>query len=418
MQLPSNNQSDSQIKPASARIQTFDILRGMALMGILIVHITCGMDWLFATPDQRELIPFAKLNNTIGSVIDFLFVSKSRTLFAFMFGVSFFLQFKSAEDKQKPFHISFLWRLCILMVIGLLHAHLLFGADILRYYAIGGLLLIFVYKWSDKALLISGFILTIGVPAIYSLILYLNNVDPFAEEIDLIDIHKGLMSTSFYDNFAMNNYLAGLRYNTFFLINFAITVTGIFFFGIWMARRNYIQQPNKHIKTIKRFFFWGLGIGFFIQIALNFASFELEDFGTAAQIALLLFSTIIENLGVLLVSLGYVSGLTLLCLYPHFRKFLAFLAPAGRMTLTNYIMQSVFVWVIFYGSGFGFYMKIGPSISLVIALVLCAFQLAFSYYWLHYFKMGPLEWLWRYATKGKKPEFFKINTQSVKRIDL
>lgn len=417
MKLPSKNQSDSQIKPAPARIQTFDILRGMALMGILIVHITYGMDWLFATPDQRELMPFPQLNSTIGSVIDFLFVSKSRTLFAFMFGVSFFLQFKSAEHKQKPFHISFLWRLCILMVIGLLHAHLLFGADILRYYAMGGLLLIFVYKWSDKALLISGFLLTIGVPAIYSLILYLNNYNPFAD-IDLMSIHKGLMSTSYDDNFQTNHYLAGLRYNPFFLINFAITVTGIFFFGIWMARRNYIQQPYEHIKTIKRFFFWGLGLGFLIQLGLNFVSFKLEDFGTATQIALLLFFNSIENLGVLLVSLGYVSGLTLLCLHPHFRKLLSFLAPAGRMTLTNYMMQSVFVWVIFYGSGFGFYMKIGPSITLLIAIVLCAFQLAASYYWLHYFKMGPLEWLWRYATSGKKPEFFKINIQSLKGKDL
>lgn len=413
MNLPSNNQSDRQIKTAPLRIQTFDILRGMALMSILIVHITHGMDWLFASPDQLELMPFPKLNSILGSVVDFLFVDKSRILFAFMFGVSFFLQFKSAERKQQPFHLTFLWRLCILMVIGLLHAHLLFGADILRYYALGGVLLLFVYKWSDKALLINGFFLTVGVPAIYSLILYLNNVDPFGEMIALIDSHKGFMSTSFWENFQMNHYEAGLRYNTFFIINYAITVTGIFFFGIWMARKNYIQQPDKHIKTIKRYFFWGLGFGFFIQMELNFVSYDLEDYGIATRIALTLFFSIVENLGILLVSLGYVAGLTLLVLYPRFQKLLSFLAPAGRMTLTNYIMQSVFVWVIFYGSGFGLYMKIGPAITIFIALTLCAFQLVSSYFWLQYFKMGPLEWLWRYTTTGKKPEFIKINTPAV-----
>lgn len=389
------------------RIQTFDILRGMALMGILVVHITFGMDWLFATPDQRELMPYPELNNTIGAVINFLFQNKSRTLFAFMFGVSFFLQFKSAKEKQKPFGKSFLWRMGILMIIGLLHAHLLFGADILRYYAMGGLLLIFVHKWSDKALLINGFLLTAAVPAIYSLIIYLTNSSPF-ENIDLMAIHEGLISTSYFDNFQTNHYLAVLRYEPFFLLNFAIPVTGIFLFGLWMARRNYIQDPNKHIKTIKRFCFWGLGLGFLIQLTPNFLSFDLEDFNTATKIVLTLFFSIALDVGVLLVSLGYVTGLTLLCLHPRIQKLLAFLAPAGRMTLTNYVMQSVFVWVIFYGSGLGMYMKIGPVITILIALALCMFQLAASYYWLQYFKMGPLEWLWRYATSGKKPEFRMI----------
>ena len=412
MQTPTTNPSEVQTEPTSKRIQTFDILRGMALMGILVVHITSGMDWLFASPEQRQLMPFPELNNVIGSIIDFLFVSKSRTLFAFMFGVSFFLQFKSAKQKQKPFRVSFLWRLCILMIIGLLHAHLLFGADILRYYAAGGLLLIFAHKWSDKKLLLIGFFLTIAIPTIYSLIIYLYDINPFAN-VDLQGIHDGLMSASYFDNFQTNHYSAVIRYYPALLINFAITVTGIFLFGIWMARRNYIQQADKHTKTLKRFFFWGLGLGFLIQIGLQLVSFELENFNTATKIALIIFFNIITNSATLLVSLGYVSGLTLLCIQPRFQKLLAFLAPAGRMTLTNYVMQSVFVWVIFYGSGLGLYMKVGPAITILIALALCVFQLVASYYWLQYFKMGPLEWLWRYATSGKKPEFIVVKQQTL-----
>jgi uncharacterized protein len=407
MQSPTNHQLELQTEPVNKRIQTFDILRGMALMGILIVHITSGMDWLFAIPEKRELMPFPEINNILGTVINFLFQNKSRTLFAFMFGVSFFLQFNSAKQKQKSFGKSFLWRMGILMIIGLLHAHLLFGADILRYYALGGLLLIFAHKWSDKALLINGFLLTAALPAIYSLILYLTSSNPL-ENIDLMQIHEGFMSTSYFDNFQTNHYSAVLRYDPFFLIYFAIPVTGIFLFGLWMARRNYIQEPYKHIKTIKRFCFWGLGLGFLMQLAPIFLSFDLEDFGTTTKIALLLFFNITTEVGVLLVSLGYVTGLTLLCLHKRIQKLLAFLAPAGRITLTNYVMQSVFVWVIFYGSGLGLYMKIGPAITIFIALTLGIFQLAASYYWLQYFKMGPLEWLWRYATSGKKPEFRMI----------
>jgi uncharacterized protein len=114
---------------------------------------------------------------------------------------------------------------------------------------------------------------------------------------------------------------------------------------------------------------------------------------------------LLVNFAVLLIALGYVSALTLLSLRPGWNRFLSILAPAGRMTLTNYVMQSVLIWLIFYGSGLGLYMKIGPSISIFIALVLCTLQLACSWYWLQHYKMGPLEWVWRYANTGIRPEF-------------
>ena len=94
-------------------------------------------------------MPFPEINAIVGPVIDFFFTDKSRTLFAFMFGISFFIQLKSAEYHKKPFKRAFFWRLTVLMIFGLLHGHLLFSADILRYYAAGGLLLLLVYKWFE-----------------------------------------------------------------------------------------------------------------------------------------------------------------------------------------------------------------------------------------------------------------------------
>jgi uncharacterized protein len=395
------------LQNTTERIQILDVLRGMALMGILIVHIAVGLHWLFASPEQKALMPFPEINNILGPALDFFFTDKSRTLFAFMFGLTFFIQLKSAEHHNKPFKRAFLWRLTILMILGLLHGHLLFGADILRHYAIGGLLLLLVYKWSSRALLITGLFLNILVPIIATIVSTVFETNLYEFFSDMPGVNKGYMSTSFWDNLRSNNLTAIWRYNPFFLLYYAAPVTGIFLFGIWMGRGNYLQHPEKHAKKLKQFVWWGLGLGFFIQGGILFLISALENNWITGNSVLYICAEFISRISVLIISLGYVSILTLLFLRPGWKRFLSILAPAGRMTLTNYIMQSVFLWIIFYGSGFGLYLKIGPSITIFIALALCGVQLICSYYWLTYFKMGPLEWVWRYANTGKRPEFKK-----------
>ena len=400
--------SESKPNVTIERIQILDILRGMALMGILVVHfVSAGTHWMFASPEQKALMSFPEINAIIGEVINFFFTDKSRTLFAFMFGISFFLQLKSAEHHNKPFKQAFLWRLTILMALGLLHGHLLFGGDILRYYAAGGLLLLLVYKWSSRALLILGLFLNIAVPVIATIISIVFEIDLFGDFPSMKSFHEAYMSTSFWDNLRINNLTAMFRYNAFFVLYYAVPVTGIFLFGIWMGRHNYLQHPEKHAKTLKQFVVWGLGLGFLIQGGNLFINSALENKWITGNMVIYVLKDFIVSISVLLVSLGYVSTLTLLCLRPGWNRFLSILAPAGRMTLTNYVMQSVLLWIIFNGSGFGLYLKIGPSITILIALALCGLQLSCSYYWLKYFKMGPLEWVWRYANTGKSPEFKK-----------
>ena len=389
----------------SKRIQILDILRGMALMGILIVHFVTGMHWMFASPEQKALMPFPELNSVLGPIIDFFFTNKSRTLFAFMFGISFFIQLKSAEHHKKPFKKAFLWRLTILMVLGLLHGHLLFGGDILRYYAAGGLFLLLVYKWNSTALLITGLFLTIGVPFITAIVSTIYEINLFGDFPEMSDVHAAYMSPAILDNLKINHESAIWRYNAFFLFNFAVPATGIFLFGIWMGRRNYLQHPEKHLKLLKRFVGWGLGLGFMMQVGDFLMNAGLEQGVIKGNPVLFLVRDLFYNAATLLVALGYVCALALLCLRPGWNRLLSLLAPAGRMTLTNYVMQSVLLWIIFYGSGFGLYLKIGPSITIIIALGLCVLQLACSYYWLRHYKMGPLEWVWRYANTGKRPEF-------------
>jgi uncharacterized protein len=172
-----------------------------------------------------------------------------------------------------------------------------------------------------------------------------------------------------------------------------------------MGRSKYLHHPEIHGKFLKRCMVWGLGLGITLQVINLLLNSALEQGMIKGNPVLFVTKALITSVSPLLLALGYVCGLTLLCLRPRWNNFLSFLAPAGRMTLTNYIMQSVLLWIVFYGSGLGMHLKIGPSITLLIALAFCCLQLAYSFYWLRYFKMGPLEWVWRYANTGKRPEW-------------
>jgi uncharacterized protein len=148
---------------------------------------------------------------------------------------------------------------------------------------------------------------------------------------------------------------------------------------------------------------WGLAVGFLLQGAGLMVQVFLFQSHIAATLGFGRGMKFLSFLAPLLVSLGFVSGLVLLCQRPAWQCRLAVFAPAGRMTLTNYLLQSVLGWAVFFGSGLGLYLQVGPALSLPIALGLCTFKLAYSAWWLRHFRMGPLEWVWRWAVQGKRP---------------
>ncbi len=405
-----STETNTPLRVASDRIQTLDILRGLALMGIFIVHCVTGFSgWMFASPEHQAAMPLASINPAIGDISNFFFTDKSRTLFAFMFGVSFFLQLQSAERRNLPFQRQFLRRLAVLMLFGLLHAHLMFGGDILRYYAVGGLILLLVYRWPSVWLLATGFVLSVGVPLSTFVVFQVYGINPFAG-FDIAVIHQGFMSESFMDNFRMNHFSAMIRYNYFFLLFFAVPVTGIFLFGVWMARCGYLQQPDQHRLSLRQCCLWGLTVGFMMQTANLVATVLMAKYQVAPNLGVGIVLNFLSFTAPLLIILGFVSGLSLLCLLPNWQRRLSVFAPAGRMTLTNYIMQSVLGWAVFYGSGLGLYLKVGPALSLLIAFGLCLFQVVYSTIWLRNFQMGPLEWIWRWAVQGKRPALRLLQT--------
>ena len=111
-----------------------------------------------------------------------------------------------------------------------------------------------------------------------------------------------------------------------------------------------------------------------------------------------------QTFGAPALALFYMASLTLLAERPVWRGRLAPLANAGRMALTNYLLQSLVCTILFYGYGFGLYGRIGAAGGIVLTAAIFLVQVALSTWWLGRFRFGPMEWLWRTLTYGKRQE--------------
>jgi len=386
------------------RILTLDILRGAALLGIFIVHGTglfCG--WSLLPPEQKAALPFPMANQLTSEAMTFLLMDKSRNMFAFMFGVSFFLQMKSAERRGHSFQWTFLRRLAVMLAFGLVHAHFLFGGDILRYYVVGGLFLLLAYRWSSRWLLLTGGVLMILVPCGVDMATEL--LGATASTPDWGRVAEAYRSPSLSTFIRMEHSLAMWRYEWAMLLSFAAPIAGTFLLGVWMARHQYLQQAEHHRSRLKTLAWWGLGLGALGQTLQLAAGLVQESGSIHLPPVLFMVCVPLVYLGHQALALFYICALALLCIHPAWRRWLSILAPAGRMTLTNYILQSVMGALVFYGFGLGLFGRVGPAVALLITLGLCALQLLSSAWWLRHFQMGPLEWLWRWMVQGSRPRF-------------
>ncbi|MDI1253916.1 DUF418 domain-containing protein [Thermomonas sp.] len=181
-------------------------------------------------------------------------------------------------------------------------------------------------------------------------------------------------------------------------LEFSIIVLGMFLLGAWFIRSGVMAHPEQHLPLFRKLAWIGLPLGLGLSlVSAGIVTTHVRGVNDSVfQIALGLMM-----LGNLPACLGYVGALVLLW-HGRARALLAPLAPTGRMALTNYLSQSVIGTLFFYGYGLGHW-GLGRAWQLVFVMVVFALQIAFSHWWLARFRYGPMEWLWRWATYGKRP---------------
>lgn len=385
------------------RIELVDALRGFALFGILFVNIVYFAtaytpDIGLANPQSTSWLDTATL-----WVSTTLFETKFYLLFSLLFGYSFVLQMQSAERQGKSFKPRVLRRMIGLLVLGCLHAVFLWEGDILTAYALLGALLICFRNVRARSAAKAAVII-VGVVGIgWILLALLASTDPSALEIDIDEetttaIEKtAAMRGSFGD--VIDHRLGELgSFVWAVLLIQAPIVFAMFLAGLAAAKAGVFESVDRYRSGFRRMLILGLPVGLLGGLALTWTLF-----GPGVESAWVIAGFGITVLTGPFLTGAYVSIFALGAAHELGRKVIALLAPVGRMALSNYILQSVLMGLVFYGYGLGQFGRLSPFEVLLVAIAIYALLLGFSHLWMQRFKYGPLEWLLRAFTYWERP---------------
>ena len=407
----------AQVGPVGERerIEVMDVLRGFALLGILLMNIEA-----FVGPVMEALggvnPRFSGADRWVDAAIYVLVQGKFMTLFSLLFGMGFAVMLERADLAGADGSRLYARRLFALLGIGLVHALLIWSGDILVSYALFGFMLLLLFRRTPVSRLPKWGIALYLIPLLatwaWALAVTAAQQDPQAAA----EMHKGMaeqgrqwvaMGEAERQAFGAGSYLEAVAQRaadtgaqlTFMAIG-GWMLLAMFLFGSWFVRSGVIRNPGLHLPLFRRLRNVGLGVGLPLMLWSTWRhptmTMSEMDFG----IALAQSAALIANL---LMCAGYMSLIVLAMQQPAWERRLRWLAPAGRMALTNYLLQSVICTAIFYGYGLGYFERLPRAWQPLFVIVVFSLQVIFSQWWLSRYRYGPMEWLWRWLTYGTRP---------------
>ena len=386
------------------RFDIVDMLRGFALSGILFINITA-----FYAPGGPPGFGFD--GSTFDRLVIYaliLFVeSKFFTLFSFLFGVGFSIQFLRTQQSGKEFVRRFARRLLALALFGIAHIVLLWEGDILLLYALVGFILLLFRNASTRtllkwvlALLIVPLMLVAVSLAITQAARTISATSAQVRQGDaeiLIQVTRSRaeavrnLSGGTYGSI-LKQRIASYGETFFLLLSRVPLVLAMFLLGMWAGKKGILQHVGDHLPLLRRVRFWGLILGLLTSLL------TIVGYAWLPPISALITLFFNQTLAGPLLSLGYAATLVLLAQRPFWRRTFKPLATFGRMSLTNYLVQSLVCAVTFSGYGFGLAGKVAPIVGVFIASIIFSAQILFSKLWLQCYRFGPMEWFWRSIT--------------------
>lgn len=376
------------------RYVILDALRCFAILGICLANFPEFSLWTFSDPDG-----WTHTDKVTRVVQTFLIDGKFYTLFSLLFGMGFSIQLENAGQKTRTFYR----RMVVLFFIGLIHLLFLWSGDILMLYATMGMLLPLFKRLETRKILIWGGAFLV-LPVICEAIFGTKLSDPLLDEQWRICALYGITEANFGTWLAE---ITGYRGMLQFLHQGAVErmwefvvsyrffkVLGLFLIGYGVGRMKVFADLSRHRGMLKKVLSYGLLLGVPASIFYTLSSMKGEPFGATVH-------SLFYLLGVYPMGFAYAAGFSLL--FNRFQEGRGWqiLAKAGRMACTNYLSQSVFGVLIFYGIGFGLGARVGLLATEAIAAGVFAIQIAFSALWLKFFNYGPVEWVWRMLTYGR-----------------
>jgi uncharacterized protein len=384
--------TDAAPKPVSPseRIDVLDVLRGLALFGVLAINVVT----IFRVSIFAQFLPNAEpaglLDRAVSAVLTVAVDFKALALFSLLFGVGLAIQFERLAGNARRM-ILLIRRLVVLLAIGLVHLYLIWNGDILVEYALAGLVVLPFLggpRWlvAAAALLLLGFYVIMPLlPPIVSL------PGPVVLAALVADATRAYSTGGFFEVLAFRIREVPAIFPLHVMV-FPRTVA-LFLIGVFVWRSGVLRRASANRSLMFGVAIIGILLGGGLSLAA--AGRELFDWPSLGR-----GHPLTERLGAVVLALGYAALVIVAVNLPNWRKMLAWAAPLGRMAFTNYLAQSVICGWIFYGYGLGQFGRLGVAAALGIGILVYVAQVLFSAWWLRRYRFGPVEWLWRSCMYG------------------
>ena len=361
----------------NTRIDVADALRGIAVAGIILYHSVEHFN-IFT---QETIIHPLPSDQAVSDVLAWLFSGKMYGIFAMLFGLSFFIMNDNQQQKGKCFSGRFAWRMCLLFLFGVINVAF-YDGDILMLYACYGLLLIPISYLPSKAVWC-----IIGLLAIQPVELFCLLTGTTIDHSTMWEMYAKLTSAHEHGTF-WENAITNLKYG--FEENFRFNVFSgrltqllcLFILGMQFGRHRLFYNEGHNLQIWHKI----LMLSTAMVIILSLVDFgELEGWLKPIYNLLILLMIVSAVVSAWYAFEGVRSILHHLCIF-------------GRMSLTNYLLQSIIGCAIFCGYGLGCYYKLGITYAVMVGLGMVIAQYLFARFWFSNHQRGPLEGIWRKLT--------------------
>ncbi len=381
--------SQGPIAP-SQRIEAIDVLRGLALFGVIAINVV----FEFRVDFFEQFLPATGTLPAIDSALRQLLATavelKAFALFSFLFGVGLAIQFDRLANH--PRRVALLVRrLVILLLLGTVHLFLIWNGDILVEYAVAGLVvlpLLFGPTWLALVAATAFLEFFIAIPLLPPVVEFPSQ-SWIRDHIAQAAIAYG--DGGFLDVLAFRIREIPAMFPLHVLI-FPRTIA-LFLFGALVWRSGILRRAQDHRRLL-----FGIAVaGILCGGALTLAAEGYAALGWSWRAR-----ETIERLGAVILASGYGAAVIGLVSIPLGRGMLGWAAPVGRMAFSNYLAQSLILGWIFYGYGLGLFGRSSVTMALAIAVAVYAAGVAISAWWLRRYRYGPVEWLWRSLMYGNR----------------
>jgi uncharacterized protein len=394
----------SPVAPAERNV-SLDVLRGAALLGVLMVNLLDA----FRVPLCESILTFhthpGQINRAVDILTAWLFEFKAFTLFSFLLGVGVGLQFDRAVANRVNASRFLVRRFGVLLAIGFAHMMLIWSGDILALYAVCGVLLIPFAGLSSRRLWVLGILTIASSP-------YL----PFFGALfpsDSAMRANAAVATRVYGTGSFQQIMAfrfseAVHFVLPLLINSLPRTFGLMLLGIAAWRSGLLRYSVGQRKRLRVIVLIAGSLG---ALMTTFQVWSKETGQPPPSV----FDWVYPY-GFVLLAAAYGAMLLLWSSSSEYQPrpwHQRLLEAAGRMALTNYLGQSVIFSVLFYGFGFGLIGKLAPATAACLGVAVCFAQLIASNWWLRRYRFGPVEWLWRSLTYGRLAQMRHMDIRDI-----